>query len=147
MSDDFRRALEVAITEKVDGSMVEAKKAVTRSIFEHIYSTWPVDTAYSLANHRISITGQAINRVEPYTRPTEKWELLDKAIQVHESELAKLDRLHEKDAARIIVIGNAVEYAEDVGFEVGAGRYLYDQAAAFGEAALRNFIQSLGGNN
>lgn len=145
MSDSFRRALEIEISEKIDKNVSGVKVAIAKATLENIYSSWPVDTAYSLANHRVSITGRDINKVEPYTRPTEKWALLDKAIAVHEQELAKLDRISEKDSDRTIIIGNAVEYAEDVGFEAGAGRIIYDQAAAFGEAVGNVFVKSLGG--
>lgn len=109
-----------------------------RTAYNSIMEEWPVYSGYSKANNRISITGRTIRRVEPARRPSTQGALLAKAESTRVTELAKLARISERFGGRdrVIVIGNAVTYAEDVGFSSGQGRSIYQRAAAEARAVM-----------
>lgn len=146
--NEFNRALEAAIAREVDERVKRKLLAGVRAAYNYIMEVWPKQTYYSAANNRISITGRDIARVEPRERPTQPGALAEKFVHTWNTELAKLDRLETEMIARfgapakqkrnrVIVLGNAVDYAEDVSYEPGKGRAIYNEAALIASATMR----------
>ncbi len=142
LEQDLRRAFELEIKKKVDDPLNKATIFAARRTYEMLTTPgfWPVDTYWSIANHRISITGQDINLLRPETKPKQKGALASQAASVRTSELAKLDRLKGKPRKTQIIIGNPVRYAADVGGVIGKGTSLYITAAEIAEAETQIFI-------
>lgn len=134
---NINRAFELEI-ERIGRAQRVLMVKVTRNVYRHIMNRWPVWSGYSKANNRISITGRPISRIEPTARILRKGAHVAKAGAVESSELSKLNRLlTEKGFGkrdRVIVIGNAVDYAADLG-PAGAskGRIIYEEARQMGE--------------
>jgi len=89
----FNRQLEFQIEKKVNERTLEKVRLSVQFTFEEIIDNWPVDTYWSLANHRISITGRDVVKLEPRTRPDTSGALVGKAQTENQKELDKLDRL------------------------------------------------------
>lgn len=133
---NLRRGLDLEIRKKVIPITENAVKEVVIEVYNEIISQWPVDTAWSLANNHISVTGREVRRLEPGTRPAESGVLLAKASAVHDAQRAKVRDV--KDILkRVITLGNSVPYASDVGFDEGRGTRIYERAALIGEARAR----------
>jgi hypothetical protein len=128
----FNRQLEFQIEKKVNERTLEKVRLSAQFAYEYIVDNWPVDTYWSLANNRISITGRDIVKLEPRTRPDESGVLEGKARVENQKELDKLDRLTTDRRQYNVVIGNAVPYAANVGGQVGRGRSIYQNAATQG---------------
>lgn len=130
------RAFEAAI-KKVDVAEVETLKDVVGEAYERIFLKWPAFTFFSMANHRISIMGSPIRRLEPATRPSEKGALLDKQEAVRQTELAKLANMTPTRRHKKVYIGNSVDYSKDVGFSKGNGAAIYQEAAQEAAAVVK----------
>jgi len=136
----FNRQLEFQIEKKVNERTLEKVRLSAQFAYEYIVDNWPVDTYWSLANNRISITGRDIVKLEPRTRPDESGVLEGKARVENQKELDKLDRLTTDRRQYNVVIGNAVPYAPDVPYKNikagnGGGRMLYQDAQAAAKLA------------
>ena len=129
----FRTQLEDELT-RVDEAEKETFVNTVKAAYEYIIANWPVDTYYSTANHRINITGRPVVRLEPSQKPSVSGALAGKAQAVHAAQLAKLDRLTAEKKGRNVVIGNAVDYAPNVGGVEGQGTAIYLEAARLGRA-------------
>jgi len=142
----FRKALDFEIEKKVRKPTLTMKKNIVKFTYEAIFEIWPNDTYWSASNHRISITGRPVFKLEPRKRPTKRGALVNKSISVKNGELAKLRGLNTKNskAGRSIIIGNSVPYAVDVQFEPGRGEMLYNFAAAMGTARAQGFSNIIG---
>jgi hypothetical protein len=138
----FAQQLEEQIEATVTRTVRKTKIAAVRKTYIVIQQMWPVDTFWSKANNRISITGRPITQVEPRTRPEESGALADKARAVTVDQLTKLESIKAEHKSRSIIIGNAVPYAFDVGFEAGRGAFIYGIAAAQGKAEAIATIRS-----
>lgn len=118
----------------------EAERAVLiaamREAYTHVMDSWPVYSGFSKANNRISITGREIRLIRPGSRKAIPGLYSQKAESVRSNELAKLSRIERNFGMRnrTLVIGNAVDYASDVGFQPGRGRVIYQQAASIAKA-------------
>lgn len=128
-AQNFRRALETEIRKKIDEPVAFAVRTSVRATFTGIIDRWPRDTYWSLANHRISIQGRDVVKLEPRNRPEQTGALVSKAENENAKELAKLDRIVAGRRSYNITIGNAVPYAPNVGFRNGQGEFIYQEAA------------------
>lgn len=131
----FQSQIKSVIAAKVDEATFDKMKLIAERTYETIFLNWPADTFWSMANHRISITGRPIIRLQPATRPTQKGALIDKQESTRQSELAKLRGAKPARGGtrrRVIFIGNSVPYARNVGFKNGLGVTIYRNAAAEG---------------
>lgn len=139
----INKEIEEFIDKKLSLRAQDKMISAVRGAYEHIMNEWPKYTYWSAANNRISITGRDIKRLEPHKRPDpiRKGVLSGKFAEVRHSELAKLTKIRKqkrKDRKdRLIVIGNAVPYAADVGFDPGRGIAIYGEAAAIAASKLR----------
>jgi len=131
---DITRMFEKKIMPRIEQKMLDATKLVVEEVYEELYRVWPFYTFWSIANHRISISGRDIALVRPRERPEERYALLDYYEGQKEMELMKLRAVKPGDRSRTIVIGNAVPYAANVGFKKGQGLRLYREAARTGTA-------------
>ena len=111
------------------GVVLEFYRLSVRFTYEQVFIRWPVDTAWSLANHRIATDTKNVT-LTPTERPKEKGVLLARATQVKAEEIAKLKKITLKTT---ITIGNAVPYAADVGRgQTGVGTAIYLEAGVLG---------------
>lgn len=145
-AEAFRKAMEFEIEAKVRKPTLTMKKNIIKYTYEAIFELWPNDTYWSASNHRISITGRPVFRLEPRKRPDKRGALINKSISVKSSELAKLKGLNTKNSkpGRSIIIGNSVPYAVDVQFEPGRGEQLYSFAASMGVARAQGVSNVIG---
>ena len=136
----FNKALDFHIKKAIPKVTNDMVVLTVRFTYDIIFRSWPIDTGWSLANHRISITGTPITRLEPTKRPKGKGILVSKAQSNREAQLAKLDRV-QPGKKRTILIGNSVPYAPDVGGKgSGLGRAIYASAAAEGAKRAKFFL-------
>jgi len=138
----FNRQLEFQIEKKVNERTLDKVRLSAQFAYEYIVDNWPVDTYWSLANNRISITGRDVVKLEPRTRPDTSGALVGKAQTENQKELDKLDRLTTDRRQYNVVIGNAVPYAPDVPYKKrnikagnGGGRMIYQDAQAAAKLA------------
>lgn len=138
----FQKELEFEIDRAASGA---ARRRLTQTVtaaYNYIMNAWPKYTYFSGANNRISISGRPISRIEPGERPTRKGALANKFASVRSAQLAKLKKIKmEKGKNRRIFIGNAVDYAPDVGSisggPKGRGIEIYASAHAVALAVAR----------
>ncbi len=137
----FRKEFELEVdrlmTKRVKNMHVSSVKAA----YDYIMRTWPKKTYFSGANNRISITGRPIGRVEPRKRPTMPGALAGKFASTLRTEKEKLNRIKAERKSRVIIIGNAVDYAPNVSFEPGKGVRIYEEARALAEARLKRDVK------
>lgn len=110
------------------GVVLEFYRMSVRFTYEQIAFSWPVDTAWSLANHRIATDTKNVV-LTPTERPKEKGALLARATQVKAEELAKLEKITLKT---VITLGNAVPYAANIARQDGLGTSIYLEAGVLG---------------
>jgi len=129
MADEIDRFFENFIG-RVDKAERDVLVNVTRVAYKAIMRDWPVWSGYSKANNRISVTGETIGVVRPAKRVLKPGAHVGQAAATEASELSKLDGLglNKTQRPRIIVLGNAVSYAADVGQETGRGLAIYQNA-------------------
>lgn len=116
----------------VDDVAALAERLVAEETRVAIDSAWPVYTAWSAANNRIVEAQSGNFPLEPPTRPAEVLALAAEANQNLATDLALLER-HKTPG--LLAIGNAVPYADDVGFIPGNGMLIYEEGAKAGMAA------------
>ena len=129
----FKRDLESAVSIRVDRASTILTELAARTAFQQLTTpgVWPIDTYYSIANHKISVGGEGIGPPNPSERPADEGvNLAGKLASNRQVQLNKLKRL-KKAATNVVLIGNPVTYAADVGFQVGQGRAIYAEAARF----------------
>lgn len=141
---EFVRPMEREIQRKVKDVSVTLVKDTAEEIYTNVLNLWPVDTAWSQANHRMNVGPNPARDfpLEPPTRPKEKGALIGEASANESEQLSKLDGLAFGDR---VLIGNAVPYAADVGGSpsrprTGNGTRLYFEAAAIGSAIIASRI-------
>ena len=128
----FKRELQGAVQIRVDQAGAHMTKLAATVAFTHLTTpgVWPIDTYYSIANHKISLNGDPIGSPVPATRPdAEGSQLTGRAESNKQRQLGKLKAI--KKSQVIVLIGNPVEYAADVGFQVSQGKAIYAEAARF----------------
>ena len=127
--NEFVKPMDREIQRKVKDVSVTLVKDIAEEAFTNILNFWPVDTAWSQANHRINIgpNPEKDFPVQPPTRPTQRGALIGAANENEATQLAKLDSLTFGDS---VLIGNAVPYAADVSFQPFRGTIIYFEAAA-----------------
>ncbi len=137
-ASQFVRPMEKEIQRKVRDVSVTLVSDISKEVFTNILNLWPVDTAWSAANHRINAgpNPQEDFPLEPPTRPTERGALLGEASQNEKEQMSKLDSLAYGDR---VLIGNAVPYAGDAA-GAGNGLRIYFEAGATGIALISSRI-------
>jgi hypothetical protein len=139
---DFKRQMAIEFKKAVDETEFKALKALVTHTFDNLFQVWPGYTYWSMANIRVSMTGRDINLVRPLERPEDEYALIDEAFEQRVGELAKLESLEfPVKKGRTIVIGNAVPYASDVGFQPGNGQALFIEAAREAEHTVQMLIK------
>lgn len=141
---EFVKPMNAEIQRKVKDVSVTLVRDTAEEIYINVLNLWPVDTAWSQANHRINVGKNPARDfpLEPPTRPKEKGALLGEASSNESEQLNKLDTVGFGDS---VLIGNAVPYAADVGGSperpnTGNGTRLYFEAAAIGSAIISSRI-------
>ncbi len=127
------------IQRKVRDVSVTLVKDAAEEAYINVMNLWPVDTAWSQANHRINIgpNPEKDFSILPPTRPTQKGALIGAANENEAVQLSKLDSLTFGDS---VLIGNAVPYAADVGFQSHRGTIIYFEAAAIASELISSRI-------
>ena len=139
-ASQFVRPMKQEIQRKVKDVSVALVRDTAEEIYFIINSpAWPQDTLWSAANHRINVgpNPEKDFPVEPPVRPDLRGVLLNEAASNAAEQLAKLDTLAFGDR---VLIGNAVPYAKDVGFQAYNGLRIYIEAAATGSAVISSRI-------
>ncbi len=137
---EFIKPFNREIEEKVKKPTVAVMRDTTEAVYTKIMDTWPTDTFWSQANHRINL---GINPatdfpVEPPQRPAMSGELTGQANENEQEQLSKLDELQFGDS---VIIGNAVPYAADVGRRGGNGTRIYHEAGAIGVSTIQSRLK------
>jgi len=137
-ASQFVRPMNQEIQRKVKDVSVTLVSDTSKEVFTNILNLWPVDTAWSAANHRINAgpNPQEDFPLEPPTRPTERGALLGEASENEKEQMSKLDSLTYGDR---VLIGNAVPYARDAA-GAGNGLRVYFEAGAIGTELVSSRI-------
>jgi len=122
-----------------------ALQIVTKRLYEKIFSKWPKDTWWSGANHHIQMGLIGNVPVEPPEKPTVREGALGPAFKNRNEQLQKLRTL--APTVEKLYIANAVPYADDVGFDEGAGERIYEEAADQVSATVQAELDSMFGSS
>ncbi len=136
---EFVKPMNAEIQRKVKDVSATLVADTAEEVYRSILNLWPIDTAWSQANHRMNVGRNPARDfpLEPPTRPKGKGALLGEASTNENEQLAKLDTLAFGDS---VLIGNAVPYAADVGRRASQGTRIYIEAAAIGSAIIASRI-------
>lgn len=132
----FNREIKVKVKDVSAAVVADTAEAV----FGKILDLWPIDTAWSAANHRLNV-GRTPARdfpLEPPKRPKEKGALIGEANSNEQDQIDKLAGVKFGDS---VIIGNAVPYAADVGRKGGQGTRIYIEAGAIGTSLVTSRIK------
>ncbi len=132
----FKRDLEGAVAVRVDRASKQMTILAATVVLQQLTTIglWPVDTGYSMANHKIGVGSDGIPGANPAEKPEDKNVDFRGLIESNkQQQLSKLTRLKRGDA---VIVGNPVHYSPDVGFQSGQGRALYAEAARFASATV-----------
>jgi len=136
---EFVKPMNAEIQRKVKDVSVTLVKDTAEEVYINIFPLWPKFTFWSAANHRMNVGRNPARDfpVEPPIRPRTKGALTGEMASNRAEQLAKLDSLGFGDS---VLIGNAVDYAVDVGFQANNGTRIYFEAAAIGSEIIASRI-------
>lgn len=127
MADPWQQAMNLPIE-----VAALAERLVAEEILTGVVGAWPVWTAYSLANNRI-IEGPATSfPLDPPTRPSTAGALLGQAFR---NNAADRREIRQHTTPGMVSVGNAVDYARDVGWIDNNGVLIYEEATKAGLAS------------
>ncbi len=136
---EFVKPMNEEIQRKVRDVSATLVADTATEVFEQVLRSWPADTFWSAANHRINVGPNPPQDfpLEPPTRPKESGALINEAEDNAEEQLAKLNGVGFGDR---VLIGNAVPYAANVGYKPSNGTRIYIEAAAIGSEIISSRI-------
>jgi hypothetical protein len=123
----------------VDDIAALSERLVAAEVRRRIDAAWPRDTGYSAANNRVELGFAHDYPLDPAEKPEGEGSMLSLADAALNRDMQTLQQ-HIRPG--IISIGNAVEYAADVGGVEGNGEAIYAEAGVSGaDAGVRRVYQ------